>query len=88
MVGDALRGFQGGLVLQVRGDAGRSEGVVPDSRLNAGATHLSVNHPVGVLLPDGRAGELACLAGLRAEYRLIRISGDAGRGTRYCSRLW
>ena len=37
VVGDVLRGFKRALVLQVRGDAGRPEGVVPDPRLDAGA---------------------------------------------------
>ena len=30
VIGDVLRGFEGALVLQVRGDAGRAEGVVAD----------------------------------------------------------
>jgi hypothetical protein len=30
VVGDVLRGFKGALVLQVRGDAGRPGGVIPD----------------------------------------------------------
>jgi hypothetical protein len=33
VVGDVLRGFKRVLVLQVRGDAGRPEGMVSDSRL-------------------------------------------------------
>ena len=37
MVGDVLRGFKRALVLQVRGDAGCPEGMVPDPRLDAGA---------------------------------------------------
>ena len=37
VVGDVLRGFERALVLQVPGDAGRPEGMVPDPRLDAGA---------------------------------------------------
>ena len=65
MVGDVLRGFKRALVLQVRGDAGRPEGMVPDPRLNASAARPPLDHAVGVLLPHGLAGERAGLADRR-----------------------
>jgi hypothetical protein len=47
VVGDVLRGFERALVLQVRGDAGRPEGMVSDPRLDAGAARPPLDHPVG-----------------------------------------
>jgi hypothetical protein len=35
VIGDVLRGFKRSLVLQVRGDAGRPEGMVTDPDLDA-----------------------------------------------------
>lgn len=67
VVGDVLRGFKRSLVLQVRGDAGRPESMVPDPRLDAGVARPPLDHAVGVLLPHGLAGELAGLAGRRLE---------------------
>jgi len=43
VVGDVLRGFKRALVLQVRGDAGRPEGVVPDPRLDASAARAPLD---------------------------------------------
>ena len=80
MVGDVLRGFQRALVLQVRGDAGRPEGVVPDPGLDAGAARPPLDHPVGVLLPHGLAGERSGLACRRLEQRRVRVSGDTCGG--------
>lgn len=78
VVGDVLRGFKRAVVLQVRGDAGRPEGVVPDPGLDAGATRASLDHAVGVLLPHRLAGELAGLSGRRLEQRRVRFSRNAG----------
>jgi hypothetical protein len=51
VVGDVLRGFKRAVVLQVRGDAGRPEGTVPDPGLDASAARPPLDHAVGVLLP-------------------------------------
>ena len=67
MVGDVLRGFKRTVVLQVRGDAGRPEGMVPDPGLDVSAARPPLDHAVGVLLPHGAAGERVGLAGRRLE---------------------
>ena len=56
---DVLRSFQRALVLQVRGDAGRPEGMVPDPGLDAGVARPPLDHAIGILLPHGLAGEFA-----------------------------
>jgi hypothetical protein len=72
--------FKRALVLQVRGDAGRPEGMVPDPHLNVSAARPPLDHAVGVLLPHGLAGERAGLADPRPEQRRVRISRDAAGG--------
>ena len=80
MVGDVLRGFERALVLQVGGNAGRPERMVSDPGFDAGAARPPLDHAVGVLLPQGLAGEHARLAHRRLEQRRVRISRDAGGG--------
>jgi len=46
---------------QVRGDAGRPEGMVPDLRLDASAARPPRDHAVGVMLPHGLDDERASL---------------------------
>ena len=83
-------GFQRAVVLQVGGDAGRPEGMVPDPGLDAGVARPPLDHAVGVLLPQGLADERAGLAGRR------RNKGASGSpampaavySSRYSSRLW
>ena len=53
---------------------------LPIRGLDAGGLGAPLDHPVGVLLPHGVAGERAGLAGGRPEQRPVRISGDAGGG--------
>ena len=48
MVGDVLRRFEGALVLQVRGDAGRPEGMVPDPGLNDGVDRAAADYALYV----------------------------------------
>jgi len=67
VVGDVLHGFKRAFVLQVRGDAGCPEGMVPDPALDAGVARAPLDHAIGVLLPHGLAGERAGLAGRRLE---------------------
>ena len=80
VVGDVLRGFERALVLQVGGNTGRPERMVSDPGLDAGAARPPLDHAVGVLLPQGLAGERARLAHRRLEQRRARISRDAGGG--------
>src|SRR5271169_505395 len=54
VVGDVLRRFEGALVLQVRGDAGRAESVVSDPSLDAGVGRAALNPSCG--RSCGRAG--------------------------------
>ncbi len=54
--------------------------MVSDPRLDAGAAHPPLDHPIGVLLPHFLARELAGLAGRRQEQRRVGISHDAGGG--------
>jgi hypothetical protein len=53
-----------------------AEGVVADPSLNAGGLGASLDHPVGVLLPHGVAGERAGFAGGRPKQRPVEIGGD------------
>src|SRR5271170_1301869 len=80
VIGELLRGFQRSLVLQIRGDTSRAKGVVTDPGLDAGGPGAPLDHPVGVLLPHGVAGERAALVGRRLEQWRIRIAGYAGVG--------
>ncbi len=85
MIGDVLGGFEHALVVQVRGAAGRTEGVVADPGLDAGRSGTPLNHSVGVLLPHGVAGENGGLAGRCPEQRRARVSGDiSGRDVSRC----
>ena len=56
MLCDVSRGFKRAVVLQVRADARRPEGMVAYLRLDASAARSPLNHAVGVLLPHGLAG--------------------------------
>jgi len=47
VVGDVLRGFKRTLILQVRGDPGCPEGMVPDPGLDAGAARPSLDRQAG-----------------------------------------
>jgi hypothetical protein len=80
MVGDMLRDFELAVVFQVGGDAGRAKGMVSDPGLDAGGGSAALNHPVGVLLPHGVAGESAGLARGRAEQGAVRVAAYAGGG--------
>ena len=89
MVGDGLGVFQQAIVLQVGGDAGRTEGVVAGTGHEAGFQHLALDHPVGVLLvhPPGHAG----FSTGRAEEEAVGLPGDAGGGdilVEVCSSVW
>ncbi len=79
VVGEVLHHFKLAAVLQVRGDAGRAEGMVPDPGLEACGGRAALDHAIGVLLPQGVSGERAGLAGRRPEQRAIRVAGDPGR---------
>ena len=79
MVGDLLRHFQLATVLQVRRDAGRAEGMIADTRFDAGCFRPPADDAVGVLLEEGIGGELAGLAAGGAEEVSVDVIGDAGR---------
>ena len=79
MVGEVLRHFELAAVLQVRGNAGRAEGMVADPGLEAGGPRAALDHAIGVLLPQGVLGERAGLAGRRPEQRAVRVASDPGR---------
>jgi hypothetical protein len=65
--GDVLRDFELTAVLQIRGDAGRAESVVPDPRLDSADGLPALDHAMGVLLPHRIAGECSGLSGRRAK---------------------
>jgi hypothetical protein len=53
MIGDMLRHFQLATVLKLRGDAGSTEGMIADLRLDAGGFRAPLDHAVGVLPVHG-----------------------------------
>jgi hypothetical protein len=61
MVGDLLRHFQLAAVLQIRGDAGRTESMIADARFDAGRSRAPADDAVGVLLEEGIGCKLARL---------------------------
>ena len=88
MIGDVLCGLERALVLEVRGDIGRTERVIADPGFYAGVRVAPLNHPVSVLLPQGVARKRAGLAGRRAEQRPVRVAGDAGGGDLFVEVLF
>jgi hypothetical protein len=75
VIGDVLRVLERALVLEIRGDGGRAEGVAADAGLDAGRLRPPLNHPVGVHVPHGFAGERSGLAGGRAKQWAVRAGG-------------
>ena len=80
VVGDVLGRLERAAVLQVGGDAGGAEGMVPDPGLDAGGLRPALDHAVGVLLPQSVAGEPARSARRGLEQGCVRVLRDAGRG--------
>jgi len=79
MVSDLLRHFQLAAVLQIRRDAGRAEGMIPNPRFDAGRFRPPADDAVGVLPEEGIGGKLAGLATGAAEEIAVDVIGDAGR---------
>ena len=67
MVGDLLRHFQLAAVLQIRGNAGRAEGMIANPRFDAGRFRAPADDAMGVLLEEGVGCKLAGLAAGGAE---------------------
>jgi hypothetical protein len=53
MVSDLLRDFQFAAVLQIRRNAGRTEGMIANPRLDASRFRAPADDAVGVLLEEG-----------------------------------
>ncbi len=79
MVGDLLRHFQLAAVLQIRRDAGRTEGMIANPRFDAGRFRPPADDAVGVLLEEGIGCKLAGLAAGGEEEIAVDVIGDAGR---------
>src|ERR1700724_2714669 len=79
MVGGLLRPFEFTAVLQIRGDAGRAEGMMSDARFDAGRFRPPADDSVGVLLEEGIGGKLTGLAARTAKEIAVDVVGDAGR---------
>jgi len=79
MVGDLLRHFQLAAVLQIRGNAGRSEGMIANPRFDAGRFRAPADDAVSVLLEERIACQLAGFAAGGAEEIAVDVIGDAGR---------
>jgi hypothetical protein len=79
MVGDLLRDFQLGAVLQIRRDAGRAKGMIANPRFDAGRFRAPADDAMGVLLEEGIGCKLAGLAAGGAEEIAVDVIGDAGR---------
>src|SRR5260221_4485582 len=62
VISDLLRHFQLTAVLQIRPDAGRPEGMIANSRFDAGRFRAPADDAVGVLLEEGIGCKLAGLA--------------------------
>jgi len=79
MVGDLLRHFQLATVLQIRRDAGRTEGMIANPRFDPGRFRPPADDAVDVLLKEGIGGKLASLAPGGAEEIAVDVIRDAGR---------
>jgi len=75
---DLLGGFEGALVLEVGGDARRTESMAADAGLDTGGGRTSLDHAVSVLLPHGIAGKLTTLASRGAEHGPLQVIRDSG----------
>ena len=71
--------FEFTAVRQIRGDAGRAEGMIANPRFNAGRFRAPPDDAVGVLLKEGIGGKLASLAAGGAEEIAVDVVGDVGR---------
>ena len=65
--------FERAAVFQVRCDARRPKGMIADLGLEAGVAGAPADHGVGVLLGQGRPGELPGSAAYGAEERPLGI---------------
>jgi hypothetical protein len=62
MVSDLLCHFEFAAVLQIRRNAGRTEGMIANPRFDAGRFRAPADDAVGVLLEQGIGGQLAGFA--------------------------
>jgi hypothetical protein len=62
VVSDLLRHFEFAAVLQIRRNAGRTEGMIANPRFDAGRFRAPADDAVGVLLEQGIGGQLAGFA--------------------------
>lgn len=67
--------FERPAVLQIGGDAGRAEAVIPDFCRNTGGYRASPDHRIGIGLGQGGQGKLARASAYRAKQQGLRIVG-------------
>ena len=79
VVSDLLRDFEFAAVLQIRRNAGRTEGMIANPLFDTGRFRAAADDAVGVLLKEGIGGKPASLAAGGAEEVAIDVIGDAGR---------
>jgi hypothetical protein len=65
--------FERPAVLQIGGDAGRAEAVIPDFRRNTGGDRAPPDHGIGIGLGQGGQGELARASAYRAKQQALRV---------------